>query len=296
MVSAWLAFLAGLVAAYLVPLACASLLARRPSSSSSHELYSSTADDALLLNLEPPATRWFNMGYWPRTQLSSSSSSSFAAAAADLCRLVARAAHLGPNQRICEVGYGSGDSTLLLEREFRPARYLGLTSLASQHATAGESPFLRAQAAGLPTDRIQLRHGDAATDLASEPADSFDAVLAVDCAYHFNTRVAFLSHAQRILRPGGSLALTDLLLAAPPPPSSSSLLSSLITPLLLRTLLLVARAPWHNFVQPATYRAELVAAGFDPASIELRDVSDAVWPGFCHFQCHPNPERTDTLG
>lgn len=174
MVSAWLAFLAGLVAAYLVPLACASLLARRPSSSSSHELYSSTADDALLLNLEPPATRWFNMGYWPRTQLSSSSSSSFAAAAADLCRLVARAAHLGPNQRICvrsrslgilrfcwlvppspsltprenarvrarsqEVGYGSGDSTLLLEREFRPARYLGLTSLASQHATAGESP------------------------------------------------------------------------------------------------------------------------------------------------------------
>lgn len=114
-------------------------------------------DDALLLNLAEPSTRWFNMGYWD------THTRSFPDACAHLCRRVAHAARLNEphHQRICvrprvlfemlscdvcsclrglacaqEVGYGSGDSTLLLAREFSPKSYVGLTSLQSQCETA----------------------------------------------------------------------------------------------------------------------------------------------------------------
>lgn len=154
---------------------------------------------------------------------------------------------------------------------------------------------MRADKAGLPSDRFQLRQGDAAKDLDAEPAGSRDAVLAVDCAYQcvplptvllalqradapprsFNTRRAFLSSAARLLVPGGHLALTDLVLPSTP-------LSRLDT-LLLHLLLLLAGCPTANLVSERAYRAQLVTAGFDAASIELRDISSDVWPGFCRF-------------
>ncbi|GAA6057320.1 hypothetical protein JCM3770_001088 [Rhodotorula araucariae] len=260
-------FSAGILLSALVPV----LIRRLASSSSAREVYDDDAD-AVLLNLEQPATRWFNMGLWAPAR-------SFPDAAAELCRRVAHAARLEPNMRICEVGYGSGDSTLLFEREFSPASYLGLTSLPGQHATA----VMRAEKQGLPTGRFELRQGDAAADLDREPDESFDTVLAVDCAYHFNTRVSFLSSAHRLLAPSGRLALTDLLLSEP---------LSLGHRVLLRLLFFLAGAPFVNFVPPATYRAELVAAGFDAASIEMDDISAEVWPGFCAFV----RERDERLG
>ncbi|KAK4331124.1 methyltransferase type 11, McyJ-like protein [Rhodotorula toruloides] len=226
------------------------------------EVYSDD-DDALLLNLAEPQTRWFNMGYWD------THTDSFADACAQLCRKVAQAARLEPHQRICEVGYGSGDSTLLLAREFSPKSYVGLTSLHSQCETAKR----RAAEAGLPADQFRLLQGDAATDLAQFPSSSVDAVLAVDCAYHFNTRSSFLSSAHALLSPGGSIALTDLLLPSAPLPLTSHLL--------LRILFLLAKAPWSNFLTPASYLAQLEAHGFE--GVEMVDISESVWPGFCEF-------------
>ncbi|KAJ8291513.1 Erythromycin 3''-O-methyltransferase [Rhodotorula toruloides] len=231
-------------------------------------------DDALLLNLAEPSTRWFNMGYWD------THTRSFPDACAHLCRRVAHAARLNEphHQRICEVGYGSGDSTLLLAREFSPKSYVGLTSLQSQCETAKR----RAAEAGLPADRFRLLQGDAASDLTQFPSSSVDAVLAIDCAYHFNTRSSFLSSAHTLLSPGGSLSLTDLLL-----PSTPLSLSSL---LLLRLLFYLANAPWSNFLTPASYQAQLEAHGFE--QVEMEDISERVWPGFCAFV----REREERMG
>ena len=44
----------------------------------------------------------------------------------------------------------------------------------------------------------------------------YDAVLAVDAAYHFDSRADFLQAARRALRPGGRVAWTDLVLARRP--------------------------------------------------------------------------------
>lgn len=123
------------------------------------ELYDDA--DAILLNLKPPETRWFNMGLWT----DSIDADDFPRAAEHLCRTVAEAARLQRGGRICvsprcfregaaphllsctkclcgclftqEVGYGSGDSTLLLAKEFSPKSYIGYTSLAAQQEIAG---------------------------------------------------------------------------------------------------------------------------------------------------------------
>jgi ubiquinone/menaquinone biosynthesis C-methylase UbiE len=44
------------------------------------------------------------------------------------------------------------------------------------------------------------------------PNESFDHVICVEAAFHFDTRMSFLRHALRILKPGGTVALTDVLL------------------------------------------------------------------------------------
>ncbi|POY74952.1 hypothetical protein BMF94_1928 [Rhodotorula taiwanensis] len=229
------------------------------------ELYDDA--DAVLLNLRLPQSRWFNMGYWT----AGTAADDFPSAAAELCRRVAQAARLKAHERVCEVGYGSGDSALLFAREFEPRSYVGYTSLAGQHQLAAR----RAVEAKLATEGFELRRGDAARDLATLPAGSQDVVLAVDCAYHFNTRASFLDGAHHALAPLGRIALTDLLIPV------SDL--SFVDHFLLRALFHLAKAPWQNFLTTSAYRDHLVQAGFDRDSIEMQDISDDVWPGFCRF-------------
>ncbi|GAA5896096.1 hypothetical protein JCM5296_006244 [Sporobolomyces johnsonii] len=222
--------------------------------------------DSLTLNLALPPQRWFNMGYWKQ-----GGTESFPDAAAELCRRVAVAAKLQPGERLCEVGYGSGDSTLLVAQEFSPSSYVGFTSLPSQHAVAAR----RVADAQLDPKRFRVRHGDAAKDLRTLPTGSADVVIAVDCAYHFNPRSAFLSSAHRLLAPAGRLALTDLVLPSKP--------LSLVDTLLLSLVCLAAGLPRGNLRTAAAYRAELVSLGYDRDAIEMTDISDAVWPGFLAF-------------
>lgn len=59
------------------------------------ELYDDA--DAILLNLRPPETRWFNMGLWT----DSIDADDFPRAAEQLCRTVAQAARLQRGERIC---------------------------------------------------------------------------------------------------------------------------------------------------------------------------------------------------
>jgi len=63
--------------------------------------------------------------------------------------------------------------------------------------------------------RITLREGSA-TEMPL-PDACCDVVTAVECAFHFHTREAFLAEAFRVLRPGGRLVLADIIRAAPDP-------------------------------------------------------------------------------
>jgi SAM-dependent methyltransferase len=86
----------------------------------------------------------------------------------------------------------------------------------------------RGRLAGVNIDERQLRQGrdllvaddEAARDLGLVVGDGcrlpladacFDHVVAVECVFHFPSRKRFVREAARVLRPGGTLALTDFL-------------------------------------------------------------------------------------
>jgi SAM-dependent methyltransferase len=125
------------------------------------------------------------------------------AAEAMTARIV-EAAEITAGGRIADVGCGFGGTIdhvaerhpgcsfvglNIDERQLRLARRL----LAAEGRAAGpDTPFVTADGCRLPlADR------------------SFDHVLAVECVFHFPSRKTFFKEAARILRPGGTLALSD---------------------------------------------------------------------------------------
>ena len=101
---------------------------------------------------------------------------------------------------VLDVGCGSGATTEYLGRFFGPRNVTGIDisapSIDSCPSIAPESNFLVMSA-------TQLDFEDA----------SFDHVVCVESASRFRTRDRFLGEAHRVLKPGGSLLLTDELFA-----------------------------------------------------------------------------------
>jgi SAM-dependent methyltransferase len=142
--------------------------------------------------------RHVHWGAWDDPPRADSSAEDFAAAAERLSRWVCDAAGVADGQRVLEVGCGFGGTLAALSAR---SPGLGLVGLDIDPRQLG-------RAAGLvPPGRASLVRGDACR--LPFASGSFDAVLAVECAFHFPDRAAFLAEARRVLRPGGRLALSD---------------------------------------------------------------------------------------
>jgi SAM-dependent methyltransferase len=83
--------------------------------------------------------------------------------------------------------------------------------------------------------------------------DSFDAVVCVEAAFHFVTRARFFAEALRVLVPGGSLVLSDLLVAR----------GTLLTP------------PENHLRDASDYARLLTRTGF--RDVTVTDATAATW-------------------
>ncbi|MGW4891941.1 SAM-dependent methyltransferase [Kitasatospora sp. NPDC004240] len=144
-------------------------------------------------------------GYWT----SPDDPATMAEASGQLTDLLAGKLGLKPGDRALDLGCGSGAPSIRLARS-TGARVVGVTNSAVQI----EAAVRAAREAGV-ADRVSFSCADA-TVLDFE-ADSFDAVLMIESIFHLPDRLGALREVARVLRPGGRVALTDLLDLDPAP-------------------------------------------------------------------------------
>jgi cyclopropane fatty-acyl-phospholipid synthase-like methyltransferase len=192
-------------------------------------------------------SRYVNLGYW-RGKPATLDMASEALAA-----LVGEAAGLGPGDVVLDAGCGFGDQDIFWARRLAPRRIVGINVAAGQVAQARR----RVAALGL-AGRVEIRLASA-TAIPFRAA-SFDKVVAVESALHFDSRTDFFAAAWRVLRGGGRLVTTDILPLAGRRGGLAACLSASLAALFWGI-------PWANLYPRQVYADRLRAAGFEDVAV-----------------------------
>lgn len=216
--------------------------------SAAHELKLKTGREPL----------WVNLGYW--RDIESCTVENYARwpelltrAQENLATLLAETAKLAESDEILDCGFGYGDQDIFWLEKYKPQRIVGI-NITEEHVRVASE---RARLLGFE-DHLDFQHASATKIPFS--SKMFDVVLALESAFHFDTREAFVQEAARVLKPGGRIAIADMFCKEPPNVSPPR---RLVQNLFRRR----CHVPYANLWTREKYRNTLEGLGFRDISI-----------------------------
>jgi cyclopropane fatty-acyl-phospholipid synthase-like methyltransferase len=178
-----------------------------------------------------------------------------------MATMVGAAAGISAGDRVLEIACGAGDGLPLWVENFGAHHVTGIDvdpSIASMARTPCEAAF---------PGRIAVL-AQSALACADLPAQGFDRIVCVDAAYLLSPRGRFLTTALHCLRPGGTLAFTDLTLTGRRGAA-------------MRTGAHLCGIDLDDLAAPHEQAVRLAHAGFEAAQVESLD--ERVLAGFSDF-------------
>lgn len=202
--------------------------------------------ESLLNHESGGTTAWGNLGDWGEA-------TTYPRACVALADQLGQRMALGPDTRLIDVGFGCGDQLLHWIHRYGVRDIAGLNLSHSQTALAQQRLTEQGQAA----TASKLSSGNVSDLLPWARRMALprpNALIALDCAYHFDTRQQFLTDAATLLPTGGLLGMTDLLLARNR--------YALHERAALAAMSRLSHLPRANLVTAETYREQWQRAGF----------------------------------
>jgi microcystin synthetase protein McyJ len=237
--------------------------------------YTKLGDDAIDFMdggyVDDSKPRWLNVGYWK-------SARTYPDACAAMVELLGTRAGLQSTDRVLDVGVGFAEQDFVFLDRFQLAHITGI-DITPVHVDKGRE---RVAKRGLE-DQIDIQLGSA-TEMEF-PDESFDKVFALECAFHFDTRDQFMREALRVLKPGGTVAIADMLPSPGSKPSSKTAFARKY-----------GHIPEANFYDREEYTRRLTAAGFDDVRVE--SIREDVYPGgakYVHQRRNENKKMDEVV-
>lgn len=196
------------------------------------------------------AGRDLHLGYWddPPPLSSPGAAGEFTAAQARLTERISRLSPLRSGQRVLDIACGLGGTLAQLAQCLPELDLIGLNIDERQLAICRE--IAPSQGCSLA-----LVEGDACAP--PFPSAAFDHVFCIEAMFHFASRQTFVAEAARLLRRGGYLILSDILLH----PGSAAMPWDLAA---VEAILHRDYGPWPEpWIGPATMLAMAAAAGLE---------------------------------
>jgi ubiquinone/menaquinone biosynthesis C-methylase UbiE len=165
-------------------------------------------DDIFGRSTDSPVVRAFerhvHWGYYASPQTADDSNESYWVAAEAMSLEVTNAARVRDGRSILDVGCGFGGTIAHLNERLSNCELVGVN--------IDERQVLRARERVKPLRENSVRF--VTGDACALPFDAatFDVVMAVECIFHFPSRQKFFSEARRVLRPGGTLMVSDMVI------------------------------------------------------------------------------------
>jgi MPBQ/MSBQ methyltransferase len=204
------------------------------------------------------AARWVHLGHWDSPQAAGSERAEFGRAQARLDDILLELADLRPGQSVLDVGCGLGATLETLNRRTSGMVLTGL------NIDARQLELCRGIEAA-NGNRLSWEEGDAC-DMPFAAA-RFDRLLCIEAMFHFASRRDFFAEAARVLRPGGVLVASDIVVSPVAPDLQSSIADAIDA----------GFGPWPDlWGSDADHRALAAAAGLHCS--EWRDATANTLP------------------